>query len=603
MSNSYWDRQVRSRVLSRRALLAASGAGMGVVALSLVGCGGSDDSGGDSSGLVVEAKDTIKQAKRGGTWTYVDIEAPIASPMLATSQNGLGGYSYSRLLRNKVTLVDDLDLSGVEPDVAESFEESPDGLKITFKINPNVLLDPRPPTNGRKLTAADVKYSWDVWSTVNASRGELSNAANANSPVLRLEQSDDHTVTFHLAFPLASMASRFAYRRGLYIMPTEAEGKFDAKTETRGSGPWMLVKNTPSSGMEFERSPQWHVYGGKQPFFDKLNIQYITDYSNRIAQLKAGTLLTSDVRQEDVLSIKRETPGLNMYAQLFPLSRPEHVVFSELDSQFKDVRVRQAVSMLLDRDAWIDTFFNVPKFTSEGLTVEKRWHTHFAAGEPPYWHDPQGKELGDAAKNFQYNVEEATKLLKAAGITKLDTPVSFETPLNDQRAQVFAEMLNASGIFNVTLRPLPRNDYVREIHTGKGQFQGLGFGLAAGTGGDVDQYLTTRFNLGATNFTFFTENRYPKIQDLVVHQRKEINREKRLDLLKDLEKQMATEMPSVPFPGIANGFDLAWPTLGNFNAYVSADAGQGQNAASGSAQQLASAEIWPQYWYDESKKS
>jgi len=42
-------------------------------------------------------------------------------------------------------------------------------------------------------------------------------------------------------------------------------------------------------------------------------------------------------------------------------------------SPFLDERVRQALSMSWDRDLWIDTFFNVPTFTAEGLPVESRF--------------------------------------------------------------------------------------------------------------------------------------------------------------------------------------------------------------------------------------
>ena len=42
----------------------------------------------------------------------------------------------------------------LEPSLATSYTVSPDGLTYTFKLNPNAKF-----TNGRKVTAADVKYS------------------------------------------------------------------------------------------------------------------------------------------------------------------------------------------------------------------------------------------------------------------------------------------------------------------------------------------------------------------------------------------------------------------------------------------------------------
>ena len=44
----------------------------------------------------------------------------------------------------------------------------------------------------------------------------------------------------------------------------------------------------------------------------------------------------------------------------------------EAKSPFLDERVRQAVSLSVDRDLWLDTVFNVTPFTSQGLPVETR---------------------------------------------------------------------------------------------------------------------------------------------------------------------------------------------------------------------------------------
>ena len=121
-----------------------------------------------------------------------------------------------------------------------------------------------------------------------------------------------------------------------------------------------------------------------------------------MTQLLAGNAATISVRPEDVLATKRDQPKLNMYADSFPDGRPGFIGFSMLEgSPFHDVRVRRAVSMLLDRDSYIDTFFNVGTYQSAGLPVESRWHTHYAAGEAPYWIDPKGKGLGEGIRNFK----------------------------------------------------------------------------------------------------------------------------------------------------------------------------------------------------------
>jgi hypothetical protein len=70
-AEGYWDRFRRSRLSRRRALVGATGLGVGAVALGTVGCGGGGDDGGgepeDASGLLGVREDTSSQAKPGGT--------------------------------------------------------------------------------------------------------------------------------------------------------------------------------------------------------------------------------------------------------------------------------------------------------------------------------------------------------------------------------------------------------------------------------------------------------------------------------------------------------------------------------------------------------
>ena len=48
--------------------------------------------------------------------------------------------------------------------------------------------------------------------------------------------------------------------------------------------------------------------------------------------------------------------------------------------------------------------------------------------------------------------------------------------------------------------------------------------------------------------------------------RRELDDEKRFDTLYEIQRKLAVEMPTIPRAGIAEGFDLAWPWLGNYQA-------------------------------------
>ena len=86
--------------------------------------------------------------------TFIQVGLPptpaALDPALTTgAADGYVGHLFSGLVR----LSPDLQ---VEPDLAESWTTSPDGLVYTFTLRPNLAF-----ASGRPLTAADVVYSWD----------------------------------------------------------------------------------------------------------------------------------------------------------------------------------------------------------------------------------------------------------------------------------------------------------------------------------------------------------------------------------------------------------------------------------------------------------
>src|SRR6266702_1983872 len=100
--------------------------------------------------------------------------------------------------------------------------------------------------------------------------------------------------------------------------------------------------------------------------------------------------------------------------RLSPSSAPAtSTAASSSRAPFKDERVRQALSMSLDRDLWIDTFYGVSKYASQGVKVKTRWSTGalLADMQGDWLLDPQGGDFGENARFFQHDIAEAKKLL------------------------------------------------------------------------------------------------------------------------------------------------------------------------------------------------
>ena len=207
--------------------------------------------------MVSKPVDTTSKAVRGGIYPhFVTTEAASFDAISANNAavSVITAFTYPFLVRNKMVKSPSAYTGEVEPDAAESFEVSSDGLQYTFKIRA-AKLDPRPPTNGRTVDAQDVKYSWDTFAAKSSSRTILSYAADKTAPIESVSTPDNRTVVMKLAFPYAPLLQMLAYYRHLPIMPKESDGGFDVRGDMRGSGAGGSTNTLAASAMSFAGTP------------------------------------------------------------------------------------------------------------------------------------------------------------------------------------------------------------------------------------------------------------------------------------------------------------------------------------------------------------
>jgi ABC-type transport system substrate-binding protein len=151
-------------------------------------------------------------------------------------------------------------------------------------------------------------------------------------------------------------------------------------------------------------------------------------------------------------------------------------------SPFVDERVRQAVSLSWDRKAWVDAFYNVPALESGGLPVDARWNSALPAdfGDSVGWLDPQGKDFGPNAKNYQYNVEEGKKLMAAAGHAagldvKSNRITTNEVANLARHAEALEGMVANVGIRIKINQVNYATEYIPNVRDANGQFEGIGW--------------------------------------------------------------------------------------------------------------------------------
>ncbi|MBA4181528.1 MAG: hypothetical protein C0506_13140 [Anaerolinea sp.] len=550
----YWDQYWRERKSRRRFLGTAGVAGVGAASLALVGCGDDDDGGGEA-GLATPTSgaaatptpaDPFANAKKGGTYKAFITNDPQSLDPFANANfltKSLAAFAHSRLMKfNAGPGVKKAELKAV-PDLAESVETSPDGIVWTFKIRKDAKFHNVAPVNGRPVTSEDVKFSIDRGTDPKAPPAALLAGANG---IDRVEYPDANTVKMTLKAPNAAWLDVLADTNGLFIQPKEAGGGYDPTKLVIGSGPWIFDGYTTSVGLKYKKNPDWFVKGF--PLMDGLDYAIIPEYANQIAQYKAGNLDTVGIRAEDLVDMKKALPNATLYGEVSQLLS---FMFFDTDPTSpwnKDDRVRQAISMSLDRDAITDLGYNITKLKAAGLDVKTGWNNIIPFGMERYWLDPQGPNAGEGAKFFKYNVADAKALLSAAGY-----PNGFEATYQyagdiygatfNAIAEANIQFLNAIGIKTTTdVQPYVSKYFPQTFS--KGNFKGIAFGYETPFP-EVGQYTTRQFS-GKDTINHGNNFNDAKLQDIGQKQQRELDPVKRKELMNEYQRYHATKMYYIP---------------------------------------------------------
>ncbi len=600
MEDSYWTKVLSGRVSRRRAL--AGTAGVTGAAAFLAACGSDDDGGsggsggtGATGGSGLVAKLEKAPSKAGGVMKWQQASEPLHFDGQAQGQaqlNIYNGMAYEALVRNKMGEGQASSVSEVEPNLAQSWEFSPDKTTLTFKLRPGVKFHNVAPVNGRVLDAQDVAQSW----TRYVGQARNNKAANANSvnptaPIISVTATDNSTVVVKLNAPTSFIMQRFANMitgeiGGIY--PREADNGFDPAKGQIGTGAYMLDRHTPSVGLVYKKHPEyWNKEAG---FPESMEVPFLNEPAARLAQLKTGAIYAmgglADISPEDVVPTKKDVPALNLYQFIAPnnnVSFIQRMGWKPLNGQkspFVDVRVRQAMALAIDRDSYIDAFSNISKYEAEGLPAEPLYHTSMGF-IPGVTLDPRSKDFGENAKNYTYDLPEAKKLMAAAGFAS-----GFEYPSAWPNFPAFGpnfpRQIEVMDSFNRELGLKPQSvpldyniDYLPKYVTMRGQHEGIAFTLGAVTSADPVDYFVWRYysKSGATSGAIFGDIGSgdgagdPKVDDFIDKAKAELDAGKQRTILSDLQKYLGGMQYAVTSPGLGTQYTLAWPAVRGYLYY------------------------------------
>ena len=284
--------------------------------------------------------------KRGGTLTSLLTPEP---PILIPGVNSQGptliviSKIYQSLLEFSPTLEP-------KPLLAKSWDLSPDKKTYTFHLQDNVKFH-----DGHPMTADDVIFSVMKfhYQLAPRARGVFSNIKEATAP-------DPHTVVFTLTDAFEPFLLMFDVT-AVAIMPKHiydapgagvAEYRNNPANQTPiGTGPFQFAEWPRGQFIRLKRFADYWKPG--QPYLDEIIYRIVPDSQSRALALQTGQVqmsAASDIEPFDVPRFQAQ-PNLTVETKGWEYFAP--LMWLELNHRVKpldDVRVRQAISMTLDRE-------------------------------------------------------------------------------------------------------------------------------------------------------------------------------------------------------------------------------------------------------------
>ena len=243
--------------------------------------------------------------------------------------------------------------------------------------------------DGVPLTAEDVKFTYDFIRDKNNGHRFSRNF----DLVERIDVVDAHTVKFITSEPYAPLLSYLT----LCVAPKHiAEKDKDALDKHPiGSGSYKFVEWKPQELLSLTRNDNWWVEG--EPKIKNIILKPIAEPTTRIAALETGGIDVADNIPPAQVAVL-EKKGLQIIDT--PSNGYNLIAFNQTKKPFDDVRVREALTLAINREEITDfVWYGLNKLVN-GPIIERSW-----AYEPN-------------VKNYGQDVARAKQLLKEAGYEK-----------------------------------------------------------------------------------------------------------------------------------------------------------------------------------------
>lgn len=319
----------------------------------------------------------------------------------------------------------------VQPALAKSWEVSEDGKTWTFVLNAGVTFH-----DGTTMDADDVVFSLDRARAEDSTNAQKALFAGIDS----VEAVDATTVRITLSEPNGNLGFNLAWGDAVIVAPESAETNATAPV---GTGPFKLANWAQGDRVELVANPD---YWGTAPALTAATFKFISDPNAAFAAMMAGDVDAFPVfPAPETLSNFEADPRFSVIVG----STEGETILAMNNKAITDVRVREAISHAIDRQAIIDG-----AMFGYGTPIG----THFAPHNPDYV---------DLTGQSAHDPDRARALLAEAGVEDLTLRLMLPPPAYARRGgEIIASQLREVGI-KTEISNLEWAQWLEQVFRGK----------------------------------------------------------------------------------------------------------------------------------------
>lgn len=310
-----------------------------------------------AAGAATGAKHAAKVAKDQFVWITPVLPQSIDPAAYEGRQSSeIGPIWSSTLVRWKTEPADSKTLQGpygVEPFLADSYKKLDNGSWQFHLRNAKSQY-------GNTVTSADVKWTFDRIIANDAVARSLMAVGNMD-PKNPIEIVDEKTFNIHITGATSLAISPLRWYSMTILDSVEAKkhatdsdpwAKGWLKSNTATFGPYYVTGWQPGTVVQFKLNPN---YWGPKPYFTSGIVRAIPDGGSRLQIMKSGGATHTSFLDYSQLAEAAKDP--NLQALGFVSAGQDSLVLNNRIKPFNDVRVRQAISMGIDRAALVKAIY------------------------------------------------------------------------------------------------------------------------------------------------------------------------------------------------------------------------------------------------------